>query len=261
MEVFAIANKNIKMLFKNVLFIIFLTVVPLFMIYFMKSTTDTTSNLINASEAVGFVETVILSPANGDHFTNLFTSGILVQFLLLASVLAASMVVEEREGNTLMRLFVAPISKFKILLGTLIGHSVFVTAVASLIILLTGIFFDITWGNSLINIIIVTLLAVYVATSLSFIVSGIFRSSKSAGAVMSIVVIAMTFMSGGIVQGEQFNTISKFTINKWISEGYVKLMSGGSLGDILLNILILFAMGTVFMIMATIIYRKENIYE
>lgn len=256
MEVLTIAKKNIRMLFRNVLFIIFLIVIPIVMVFFIDMIMD---NAVVTNDSHSFVETVILKQNN--NFTQTYTTGILVQFMLIASVLAASMVVTERENNTLMRMFIAPISKLKIIFGMLIGHSVFVTIIASLIIGLTSILFGIDWGDSWINIIIVTVFAVYVATSLSFIVSGIFKNGKVAGSVMSIIVVIMTFLSGSMVQDDKFNVISKFTINKWISDAYLKLMSGGTLESIRTNIFILVIMGTFFMLIASILYRKENIYE
>ncbi len=261
MESLIIAKKNLKMLFRNGLFILFLTVVPIFMIYFMKMSTDSAAIAINNSAGAGLVEMIFLKSNTDDFLVQTFQSGLLVQFLLLASVIAGAMIVGEREENTLMRMFIAPVSKLKILTGMLIGHLVFVMIVASAIILGTHIISDIYWGSSWGNIMIVTLFAVYVGTSLAFIVSGIFKKGKTAGAVMSIVVIAMTFLSGGFVQGEHLDVISKFTVNRWISDAYTKLMSGGSFEDILINISILAIMGTVFMFIALIIYRKENIYE
>lgn len=261
MEPIIIARKNLKMLFRNGLFLLFLTVIPIFMMYLVGMTADSAAGAINNSIGTGLVELVFLKPNSDDFLIQTFQSGLLVQFLLLASVIAGAMIVGEREDNTLMRMFISPISKLKILLGMLIGHLVFVTIVALVIILGTYVIADIHWGNSLGSIMIVTLFAVYVGTSLAFIVSGIFKKSKTAGAVMSIVVIAMTFLSGGFVQGEHLETISRFTVNRWISDAYAKLMSGGSFENILVNISILAIMGTVFMSIALMIFRKENIYE
>ncbi len=260
MESLTIAKKNLKLLFGNVLFIIFLIVMPILMLYFMKMTINNIDPIDN-SIGTGFVEMVFLESGTGDSLIQMLYSGILVQFLLLASVIAGAMVVGEREDNTLMRMFAAPISKLKILVGILIAHLVFVLLVTFAIIAGTHLLLDIYWGSSLGSIMIVALFAAYVGTSLAFIVSGIFKTSKTAGAVMSIVVVAMTFLSGGFVQGQQLDTISKFTVNRWIAEAFVKLMSGGVFEDILINISILAVMGTVFLLIALIIYRKENIYE
>lgn len=258
---FTIANKNLKMLFRSVLFIIFIIGIPIFMIYFMKMTIDNTSVLINSSQSQDFIEMVVLSPSKDNFFLQAFASGILVQFLLIASTITASMVVSERENNTLMRMFIAPITKVKMLAGISIGHTVFFLVITFVIILTTYFLFGISWGSSWISIMIITLLAAYVATALAFVITGIFKNGKTTAVVMSIVISIMTFMSGSIVQGEKFNLVSKFTLNKWIADAYLRLMTGQTLANLLPNILTLGIIGTVFMIIAVMIYRKEGIYE
>ncbi|MCG8482987.1 MAG: ABC transporter permease [Clostridia bacterium] len=260
MEMFAIANKNLKMLFRSVLFIIFIIGIPIFMIYFMKMTIDNTSVLINSSQSQGFIEMVVLSPSMDNFFLQTFVSGILVQFLLIASTITASMVVSERENNTLMRMFIAPITKVRMLAGISIGHTVFFLIITFVIILTTYFLFGIYWG-SWISILIITLLAAYVATAFAFVITGIFKNGKTAAVVMSIVISIMTFMSGSIVQGDKFDLVSKFTLNKWIADAYLKLMTGQTLANLLTNILTLGIIGTVFMIIAVLIHRKEGIYE
>lgn len=253
-----IAFKNIKTMSKNVLFLFFLIQSPLFMIFLIKMMEDNIEKTGGAAESL--VEMVVLTQAHNGYLTQAFASGLLAQFLLIAGVIAAAMVVTEREQNTLMRIVATPITKTKILVGIFISHCVIVLAICILIIGLSYFLFDIYWGEWLL-VIVVTLFSVYVAAALAFVISGVFKNPKVTGGVMSAVIIAMTFMSGSFVQGPQFDVLSKFTINKWISDAYVRLMEGNGLESIGSNLLILGIMGTVLMLIASILYRKETIYE
>lgn len=261
MEIFSIAYKNIKMMYKNVLFLIFLVVVPIFQISLINMIVENAAKSENAGLAQGFVEISIISKGATMLAIGEFSTGIVVQFILLAGILAGAMIVGEREDNTLMRIFAAPISKIKILSGILIGHSVIILTVSAVIIIAVKLFFGISFGNSWIDIGIVTLFAVYVSAALAFLITGVFKSPKIAGAIMSVVIIIMTFLSGGMIPGKQFDEISKFTINKWISDSYQKLMEGNSLASISTNLLIIGIIGTIFMIIAAVVYRRESIYE
>ena len=253
-----IAYKNIKDMFKNIFLIGFLIIIPLFLIGIINNMTEGAA-FKNHSQYL--VELVLLSPSNGNIFAKKFASTTLVQFTLLGSMIAGSMLVGEREKNTLVRMFVAPIKKSHMLSGILIGHSFTVMFLSGSIIIGSKILFDIDWGKSILGVFVVTLLGTYVATALAFIISGIFKSTKVAGTVSSFIVIFMTFASGGFSSGDNFEAVSKFTINKWISDAYLKLMEGGNLSNIKTNLVVLGIMGTVFMIIATTIYRRENIYE
>lgn len=255
----SIAYKNIKGMIKNPFLIIFLTIIPIFLIGIIKSMVDKSEGFINGASSL--VEVIILSKSKESILLQSFSATLLVQFLLLGSMVAGAMLVGEREKNTLIRMFAAPIKKSEMLMGILIGHSTIVFLICFLIIMLSNLIFKVSWGNSWINVFIVTIFAVYVATSLALIISGIFKSTKVAGTVSSFIVIFMTFASGGFTAGKGFKGISKFTINKWIADAYLKLMEGGNIHSIKVELLILAIMGTVFMIIASAIYRKENIYE
>ncbi|WP_315115998.1 ABC transporter permease [uncultured Clostridium sp.] len=255
-----IAYKNIKDMFKNIFLLGFLIIIPLFLIGIINSMAGTGGEMVN-DHSNSIIEIVILSASKDNSSIQYFATTTLVLFTLLGSMIAASMLVGEREKNTLLRMFAAPIRRSEMLGGILIGHSLIVLLISSAIIILSNLIFGVNWGSSILNIIVVTIFGVYVATALAFIVSGVFKSTKVAGTVASFIVIFMTFASGGFTGGDGFGVISKFTINKWISDGYLKLMEGGDLNSIKINLIILGIMGTVFMIIASIIYRRENIYE
>lgn len=261
MEVFCIAYKNIKMMYKNILFLIFLVAVPIFQISLIKMIVDNAAKAESSRVPQGFVEISIISKGTTMFAIGEFSTGIVVQFILLAGILAGAMIVKEREENTLIRIFAAPISKIKILSGILVGHAIIILTISAVIIIAVKLLFGISFGNSWIDIGIVTIFAVYVSSGLAFLITGVFKSPKIAGAIMSVVIIIMTFLSGGMIPGKQFDDISKFTINKWISDSYLKLMEGNSLSSISKNLLIIGIMGTVFMTIAAVVYRRESIYE
>ncbi|MFZ5351728.1 MAG: ABC transporter permease [Bacillota bacterium] len=260
MAIFNLALKNFKSIGKNYLLLGFLILIPIMQLYMIHVIT----NNANAAAAVvyeSFVDVIFTSKVSYINLMQAYTAGILVQFILLTGMIAGSAIVGERESNTMLRLYSAPISRLKLLFGILLGHSTVILLVAASIIAAAALFFDVSWGASWINVIIVTLAAILTAAAMAFLISGIFKSSKVAGGVMSIVVIGMTFLSGGIIQSESLDIISNFTINKWISEAYLMLMQGKGIQDIMSNLIILALLSITMLLAASMIYRRENIYE
>ncbi|MBM7615699.1 ABC transporter permease [Alkaliphilus hydrothermalis] len=259
MVLWSIAVKNFKDLAKNYLLLFFLILIPLMQIYLISDISQNAAQGgIDLQE--GFVELITLTSGSSDLLQT-FTAGILVQFLLITSMIAGATIVAEREQNTMMRIYAAPVSKIKMLTGILLGHSATVLMITSIIIVSSFKLFDVSWGDSWINTMIVTLMGVFVGTAMSFLISAIFNNPKIAGGIMSIVVIGMTFMSGGLIQTDKLDTVSKFTINKWIAESYITLAQGGGLQDIIMNLTIIALIGTVLILTASFLYRREDLYE
>ncbi len=256
-----IAVKNFKTISKNYLLLTLLILMPLMQIAMINIISDNTEAQALTEINGQYVELIILPSTNGVDMVQAFSTGTLVQFLLLTSMIAGATIVGEREDKTMIRLYAAPISKLKILTGILLGHSVTILMVSAVIMIVSHWIFHVHWGASLISLAVVTLSAVYVAAAISFTIVGIFRSAKIAGGVMSIVVIAMTFMGGGLIPAENLGKIPNFTINKWINEAYLKLAQGGSLEDIGENLIVMVVMGTLLMLVASLLCRGESAYE
>jgi ABC-type transport system involved in multi-copper enzyme maturation permease subunit len=261
MAVWTIAWKNITSILRNWILLPLVVGMPVFQIFIMTSLLNNAAGGKNTDWISSTVDIVILGKIDSTDMHSLFASGTLVQFLMIAGIIAASMVVSERQENTLLRIFAAPVRKWEIILGNLIGQSFFILVVAAAIILFSQFFLGIHWGNSFANMIVVTLSIIYVAVSMGFLFSGLFRNSKVASGAMSFVIIMMSFLSGSLTGGGQFPIIEDFTINKWAFEAYMLIMQGGTLADALPNLAVLAVVGTVLCIAAGLLYRRENIYE
>lgn len=253
-----IAYKNMKSFFTNVFFMIFLTSFPL-TIMALFSNAFNTSNIMNSSEQ--FVKVTLLT-TNLDYTNNLFAGNIFVMFLLITSVMAAGLIINEKEEKTLMRMATLPISKRQLILGLILGLVIEITLLSVGIQIISHYLFGIYWGSNIGEIFIITILSVIVVSSLGIFMSAIFKNGKTAGGIMSGVVIIMTFLSGSMTNGIPiFKNSDYFTLNKWISACFKGLMLGKSLNDILINILVLILVTTLFLVTAIFLFRKEEMYE
>lgn len=259
MNVWILAKKNFLDIFKNYLILALLILMPIMQLYMIYSITNSFSEL-SVEENVQWVELIILSTVNMDNMLQIYAAGIMVQFLLMTGMIAGSTIIKEREQHTMIRIYTAPISKLNMLLGISLGNAAVIFLISVILILFTFVVFDVYWGAWM-GVLIVTFVAVFVATAMSLLISGLFKSSKVAGGVMSLVVIGMTFLSGDLIQSEKLELISLFTINRWISNSYYQLMMGNSLLDISINLCVLILIGAVLLFASILVYRKEDMYE
>ncbi|GAA0182502.1 hypothetical protein SH2C18_48710 [Clostridium sediminicola] len=254
-----IVGKNLKNMTNNIGILLYLSIIPIFQIYITDKIIKDASKTIIPVQSI-FSSTKILSKSSNSNM-QYFAIGILVQFILIAGVVAGAMVTEEREEKTLLRLFVAPIKRYSIVSAIFISNSIIIFFITFMIICVCGSIFKIAWASSIINLGVVSLIAVFVASSFALLIASIFKSSKIAGGVMSVIIIMMTFASGAYGDMNKNSFISKLTLNKWINNCYVALMDGKSLSEMIYSISVLVIISIIFLLVSIIVFRKEKVYE
>lgn len=255
-----IALKQVKLLFSNPFILAFLILFPILELILFK-------NVLSEPNAMDinhqFVKITILSDYQSNSMMDVFSSGVLVQFLLIASVISASIIIKEKEEKTLLRLYTSPLSKAQIISGFVLGLITQIMFIASVILTVSYYMLKINWGGSWFELLVVTIFSAFVAASLGIFISGVFKNSKMAGGIMSFVVVGMTFLSGDMSGGTSpiFKKTSVFTLNKWISDCYEGLMQGKSLYELSTNLLIIVLLGIAFLFISFYLFNKEGAYE
>ena len=261
MAIWNIAINNVKRTLGNAALILILIILPIVQMMIINSIAGGAATApIGHPVLDTYVETVILDNIARLPMMQLFAAGTLVQYLLIGGMIAAVMIITQRENKTLMRIFTCPVSKFEIITGNLAGLSLVVLAIAAVFIMTTGFALGVHWGYWP-GALLITVFVIYAAASMGFLTSAIFKRAKMAGAFMSFFLTAMTFLSDSINFSGNFGAVSSFTLNKWAYEAYNKLMEGRGMESVFINLLVLGLVGTAFLAAATMLYRREGIYE
>lgn len=254
-----IALNNAKNLYKNWVFWVMLIIFPLAELMLFNSVF---SNINDIPMQQSLIKLTQLNPINMSFSFDKLAAGVLAQFIMIGSVVTASFIIQERENKILMRSLTMPITKTQLYLGYLLSLMLELLTVIVTIMLISSLFFNFSWGLNLVDIIVVTLLCIFLSSSLGFLVATLFKSSGFAGGLMSGVVILMTFFNGDMTNGKLiFNNSDLFTINKWIKQAYINLANGLNLGDMLPILGIILLLGIIFMGGSIILFRKESVYE
>lgn len=259
--ILTIALKNLRLMLQNVAIVPLLIGMPVFQILLIKEVMDQSIPVVRQTINSSIMEVVFLQQRAETSMAQNFAASLLVMFILIAGIMAATFLIDEKEQKTMLRVFSTPIRRIEYITGNLLGHSIFMMCIALSIISITKYGIKIDWGTSWTMLSLVTLLVMFVAISFGYCFAGIFNKSKLANGVMSFVIVAMTFLSGGLSFNGSFRGFSNFTINKWGFEAYIALMRGEAFAEIKFNILILFLLGCSFTIISALLYRRENIYE
>lgn len=149
---------------------------------------------------VGIGKTVGGSNLPGISYQELIFPGIIGQTLLFTSMFMGISVIWDKEFGFMKEILVAPISRFSIFLGKMIGDSTDALIQGSIVVILgLALGIKISLGAFLAAVPIM-LLITFGLTSLGLTIASFMGSLESYGAVQSFVNLPMFFLSGALFQ-------------------------------------------------------------
>ncbi|MNO58607.1 ABC-2 family transporter protein [compost metagenome] len=192
-----------------------------------------------------------------------YAASMLIMFLLYSGLVASDSLHSEIDTRTLYRLQSMPISTLHIFVGKVIGNSLIAFLQAAVIILGTEWMYDVDWGTSPQYLILICVLVVLASMMMAVSVSLLCKSSSTAKTVVQMIVIFMTFFSGGFqrIPIDIVQKIGEFTVNHWAMQGILRIMLGADQGEILHHALMLGIVSCVFLLVGAISYRKVGYHE
>ncbi len=168
---------------------------------------------------------------------------------------------EEKKQGTFDRLTVAPIPRWYLLAGNLVGTVAMV--IFQLIMLMVGLILvasivegelTLIWGTNFVHLILVIIGLALSVSGVGVMVAGIAKDAQQAQIISPIVNILLAFFGGAF--GIQLPTaISQFSLIYWGSDAFDKLSIGNT--DIGLNILVLMVLGTITFTVGTWLFSRR----
>lgn len=188
-------------------------------------------------------------------------AGMLIFFAFFTGANTAESIIREDEEGTLARLFTTPTPRAIILGGKF--TTVFITLVVQVLVLMLAstLIFGIRWGEPL-SVALVALGLIVAAAGFGVLLTSFLESTRQAGPVVGGV-LTLTGMAGGLfTTGFQnlpaaFYTITLFTPHGWVLRGWKAALAGGGVKDVLLPVIVTWAMGIVFFAVGASIFRKR----
>ncbi|WP_138751737.1 ABC transporter permease [Paenibacillus sinopodophylli] len=176
-----------------------------------------------------------------------YSATYLIMFLLYGGMTAVISLINQRESGTLHRLYAIPSSFRIIVFGIVFGACMLAALQAIVVILFTTYVYDVNWGGHYGAIALICLLATAAGVGLAITVASFVHNKKSTQTMFSIIVLSMTFLSGGMVTGieNMVGGANKLTINHWASSTLRAIMNGSSQTEVWqgIGVLSLIALG------------------
>lgn len=183
--------------------------------------------------------------------------GMYVMFLVLAG---AGTLVQERKLWTLQRLAAAPVTKADIILGKLLARFVLGMgqfAVAFGVGMIFGRILDVSFGNNLLALIIITVAFALCVSTLTLLLATFVKSEAQAGSLVTLVTLILAPLGGAWWSldfefiPEFMRTISNISPFKWMIEGFRNVIARDMGFDgVIVPAAVLFAAAAVFFVLA-----------
>ncbi len=190
--------------------------------------------------------------------------GYLVMFTFFAAAQSASIIVRERQTNTLERLLAGSARRSAILGGMFAGTVV--KGLIQVVIFWTAgvLVFGMDMGLSPIGVIVLSVAMVLVSTSFSIMLATLARTEKSAGALGVLVSLVLAPLGGCwwplFITPKWMQSIARLTPHGWANSGFNSLLVfGGDFNSVVPDILMLAAFAAVFAIIAIRRFRTDAV--
>jgi ABC-2 type transport system permease protein len=208
------------------------------------------------------VSTSMVGESQEFNLLNYFVPSMAIFFLMFTVFDGARSILQEERDGTLHRLMTTPTSRTEILLGKISG--VFMTGMLQFAVLvaISGLVFDVDWGNEPLGILLMVLATVAASTSLGAFVVAFARNNNQAGVIGTAITLIFAILGGNFIDFRAIpawlTPVSRLTINRWALEGFTNLtLLGQSLSDVLPNILVLFGLGGVFFTLSLMLFNRR----
>ncbi|MDO9574355.1 MAG: ABC transporter permease [Candidatus Contubernalis sp.] len=190
--------------------------------------------------------------------------GFVVMFGMMTVITAgAGTLLQERENGTLSRLLTAPLTKFHLISGKMLGLMITGVLQMSIMILVGRLLFSVEWGRDLPALILLVVALSFASTGFGMMLSSLSRTKGQAEAVGVLSVLIMSMLGGSWWPVEilpaYMQAMAKVVPSGWAMQGFVDLiMRGAGLAQVALPVAVMFAFGSVFVTIGVVLFKHDK---
>ncbi len=196
-----------------------------------------------------------IAPGKPNYF-QFVAPGVMSMIIIFAVLMGvAASIAREREDGTIDGIMVAPISRLTIILGKAFSQTVRGFMQAAIVLGLAMLLFGVVIHGSFILVVFLLMLGVFSFVGLGVLISSLGERQETATTIMATIQFPMLFLSGVFFPVQQMpqaiQVISKFVPLTYMVQALRKVVIlGANVYDVLPEILIMAAFGTVMMVVA-----------
>jgi ABC-2 type transport system permease protein len=180
-----------------------------------------------------------------------FAPSMAIFFLMFSMMEGSRGILDEKLAGTLDRLMATPTSAMQIVLGKIGGTFLIGILQMAVLIIASSVLFQISWGTTVLGVVLVTVGVVAASTSLGTLIAAFATQPNQVQIVGTAISLIFAMLGGNFIQAELLpdwlQPISKLTLNRWAIDGFTDLTIGRvGVAGILPEAGVLFGMAILF---------------
>ena len=228
--------------------------------------TDTATALATAEalqSGMPMVDVVVEGDTSTDAPTGADTNAAqqLLLFMFLTALTSSTALIQSRRLGVSERMFSTPTTAGTIIRGETLGRFLVVMLQGVFIVFAAGVLFDISWGDPLGAMLVVSAFAL-TGTGAGMLLGSTFSTEQQAGGVAVFGALMLAALGGSMVPLEIFPDtmvgIAHLTPHAWGNDAFSELiLHGGGVPDIAVELTVLTLYGLALVLVAAFIFRRR----
>ena len=195
------------------------------------------------------------TPISGMQY---YSIAMIVMFSITTAFTLVHSIVDDRLNNTLFRIKSTPTLNLQYAMGKLIGIIFAVAMQMTMVIITTGIVFRMKWGN-VFDILLITIVYAFAIGAMILLWGLTAKDQSSVSSMSAPILYGFSFLGGSLISKyslpDSLKIIQQIIPNGKAINSYLIVCEGGGIGDIYMDLIELMLIGTVFLIIALIVYN------
>lgn len=189
-------------------------------------------------------------------------TGLMLMFLMFMMNSTVSLIVQDRVGRRMMRMYSAPVRSWEIALGNFLGS--FLVGMLQILTLLavSRWLLNYNFGLPFLQHFIILATFMLVSIGIACAIAGLIRSPQQIG-MLSTLIVTPTCMLGGCfwplsIVPEFMQKVANFIPQKWAIQAIQEISAGGGWNEIMLPLLILGLMAFILLAIGSVVLRPSE---
>jgi len=194
--------------------------------------------------------------------TDYYAIAMLTMILQYAATTGFWNVRHEIEGKTAARMLCAPVRKYQLLAGKVLG-CIFITVIQGFVVLLfSRLILKADWGDDLLTVVQLIISYSIMTVSFGVALAYVFRTNEAGSSIINTTIPIMTFLGGGYVPlyviGSTVLKIGVISPVKWINSALLGLIYDGSYTGVALSAAINIGLAALFITAAAVLSGRGD---
>jgi ABC-2 type transport system permease protein len=216
--------------------------------------------IINDQSNPNFVKLSTLGELRQPKAMDYYGVTMLTLIILYSSLTGAHAIKDEKTAKTMSRLLCAPIKKYEVLTGKILGALVITSLQVLVVILISKFLLKAYWGNHLGIISLLLASEVVMAVSLGIGLAFIVRNERG---ILNAIIPLMAFFGGSYIPIEELGKtmlfISNYSPVRWVNKAIFSVIYSNDYSSVAQAIMINLSIAVVFVVIASLSFRKEAV--